>query len=120
MSTVTVLSGPERRRRWAAEQRSQIVEESLRPGAVVAVVARRHDVHPSLVHAWRREARQSSAEGVSFVPVTVAAAAAAAAEKKPAVAGGLIEIDLGKGVRLRVDGGVDEEALGRVLRALGR
>jgi hypothetical protein len=51
---------------------------------------------------------------VSFVPVTVAP------EKKPAMAGGLIEIDLGKGVRLRVDGGVDEEALGRVLRALGR
>lgn len=113
MSSVTVLSGPERRRRWSAEQRSQIVEESLLPGAVVAVVARRHDVHPSLVHAWRREARRSSAEGVSFVPVTVA-------EKKPATAGGLIEIDLGKGVRLRVDGGVDEEALGRVLRALGR
>jgi transposase len=114
MSSVTVLSGPERRRRWSAEQRSQIVEESLRPGAVVAEVARRHDVHPSLVHAWRRKARRSAAEGVSFVPVTVAA------EKKPATAGGLIEIDLGKGVRLRVDGGVDEEALARVLRALGR
>jgi transposase len=113
MSTVTVLSGPERRRRWSAEQRSQIVEESLRPGAVVAAVARRHDVHPSLVHAWRREARRSSAEGVSLVPVTVA-------DKKPVTAGGLIEIDLGKGVRLRVDGGVDEEALSRVLRALGR
>jgi transposase len=113
MSSVTVLSGPERRRRWSAEQRSQIVEESFVPGAVVAAVARRHDVHPSLVHAWRREARRSSAEGVSFVAVTVA-------DKKPATAGGLIEIDLGKGVRLRVDGGVDEEALGRVLRALGR
>jgi transposase len=107
MSTVTVLSGPERRRRWSADQRSQIVEESLLPGAVVAVVARRHDVHPSLVHAWRREAKRSAAEGVSFVPVTVAP------EKKPAMAGGVIEIDLGKGV-------VDEEALGRVLRALGR
>jgi hypothetical protein len=51
---------------------------------------------------------------VNFVPVAVAP------QKKPAIAGGLIEIDLGKGVRLRVDGGVDEAALGRVLRALGR
>ncbi|HXD25597.1 MAG TPA: hypothetical protein VN609_06675, partial [Propionibacteriaceae bacterium] len=59
------------------------------------------------------EARRPSTEGVSFVPVTVA-------DKKPAMAGSLIEIDLGKGVRLRVDGGVDEEALSRVLRALGR
>jgi hypothetical protein len=29
------------------------------------------------------------------------------ADKKPAMAGSLIEIDLGKGVRLRVDGGVE-------------
>jgi hypothetical protein len=43
------------------------------------------------------------------------------AEKKssPAV-GGSIEIELGGGVRLRVDAAVDEAALGRVLRALGR
>ena len=78
------------------------------------MVARRHDVHPSLVHAWRREAREMLAEGMSFVPVTVAP------EKKPAMARGSIEIDLGKGMRLRADGVVDEEALSRVLRALGR
>ncbi|WP_170921191.1 hypothetical protein [Enhydrobacter aerosaccus] len=41
-------------------------------------------------------------------------------EKKLAMTGGLIEIDLGKGVRLRVDGGGDEEALGRLLRAQGQ
>ena len=77
-------------------------------------VARRHDVHPSLIHAWRREARQSAAEGMSFVPVTVAP------EKKTAIPKSVIEIDLGTGVRLRVDCGIDEAALGRVLRALGR
>ena|SRR6266446_7590426 len=114
MSSVTVLSGPERRRRWSAEQRSQIVEESFRRGASVATLSRRHDVHPSLIYAWRREAQQGSGSGVELVPVTVAS------EKKPSVGGGVIEIDLGKGVRLRVDGAVDEAALGRVLRALGR
>jgi transposase len=112
--SVTVLSGPERRRRWSAEQRSQIVEESFRPGASVATLSRRHDVHPSLIYAWRREAQHGSGGGVELVPVTVAS------EKKPAVGGGVIEIDLGKGVRLRVDSAVDEAALGRVLRALGR
>lgn len=114
MSSVTVLSGPERRRRWSRDQRARIVEESLRPGAIVVEVSRRHDVHPSLVHAWRREARRSTDSGLSFVPVTVAA------EQKPVLAGCVIEIDLGKGVRVRVDGSVDEEALSRVLRALGR
>ena len=34
--------------------------------------------------------------------------------------GGSIEIELASGVRLRVDASVDEAALGRVLRALGR
>ncbi|WP_407075312.1 transposase [Reyranella sp.] len=47
MTTVAVLSGPERRRRWSASQKAQIVEESLASGAV-AEVTRRHDVHPNL------------------------------------------------------------------------
>ena len=46
---------------------------------------------------------------------------AVAAEKKssPAIVGS-IEIELGDAVRVRVDAAVDEAALGRVLRALGR
>src|SRR5262245_35094173 len=113
MSTVTVLSGPERRRRWAASDKARIVAESLQPGANVRAIAQRHDVHPNLLHAWRRQAR--SATRLNLVPVTVAA------ERKERRTGASnIEIDLGDGVRLRVDGGVDEAALGRVLRALGR
>lgn len=52
---------------------------------------------------------------VHFLPVEVSS------EKKPSMTGGgTIEIELGGGVRVRVDAGVDEAALGRVLRALGR
>jgi transposase len=50
MATVTVLSGPERRRRWASSEKASIVEKSLRPGAMVTAVALRHDVHPNLLH----------------------------------------------------------------------
>ena len=57
MTTVTVLSGPERRRRWTSAEKLRIVEESLGPGASVVEVARRHDVHRNLVTAWRRQAR---------------------------------------------------------------
>lgn len=115
MSTVTVLTSPERRRRWSTAEKSRIVEESLRPGAMVTAVAHRHDVHPNLLHHWRRQVRQAAGRRVSFLPVTVSA------EKRstPAVEG-LIEIELGSGVRVRVDAAVDEAALGRVLRALGR
>jgi transposase len=45
-------SGP-RRLRGIAEKR-QIVEETLRPGASVATVARAHDVNANLVFAWRK------------------------------------------------------------------
>jgi len=110
---VTVLSSPERRRRWASSEKARIVEESLRPGAVVTMVARRHDVHPNLLHHWRRQAKRAADGGrLQFLPVAVT----------PSVrreASGSIEIELAGSVRVRVDGSVDEAALGRVLRVLG-
>jgi len=114
MATVTVLSGPERRRRWATSEKARIVEESLRPGAVVAAVARRHDVHPNLLHHWRRQAKRAAdgGGGLQFLPVAVT-------PSMPAKTEGSIEIELAGSVRVRVDAAVDEAALGRVLRALG-
>jgi hypothetical protein len=67
----------------------------------------------AMVTRWGRGKR--SAHKVNFPPVEVSS------EKKPSmVGGGTIEIELGGGVRVRVDAGVDEAALGRVRRALGR
>ncbi len=84
---------------------------------MVTEVARRHDVHPNLLHHWRREAwfAASGTGRISFLPVGVAP------ERRPSVPGnGAIEIELDNGIRVRVDASVDEAALGRVLRALGR
>jgi len=44
------------RRRWSAEDKARIVAEAMAPGAVVSAVARRWQVHPQQVFAWRREA----------------------------------------------------------------
>lgn len=114
MTTVAVLSG-ERRRRWSASQKAQIVAESLAAGAVVTEVARRHDVHANLLRHWRRQVLQGSAESqeIGFLPVAVGGDGSAARRS------GTIEIEL-CGVVVRVDGAVDEAALGRVLRAVGR
>ena len=114
MATVTVLSGPERRRRWMSSEKASIVEESLRPGAVVTTVARRHDVHPNLLHHWRRQAKRAAegGGGLQFLPVAVTPSVRPKAEVS-------IEIELGGSMRVRVDASVDEAALGRVLRALG-
>ena len=80
--TVTVLSGPERRRRWTSAEKLRIVEESLVAESSVIEIARRHDVHPNQLHAWRRQARLGLLSyGVAavaqtecrFVPLAVAA-----------------------------------------------
>ena len=113
MTTISVLREPERRRRWSSSEKARIVEESLAPGAVVAEVARRHAVYANQLHRWRREARVESRDAQPrLLPVTVTPGCAATMP-------GTIEIELG-GVRVRVDGSVDEAALGRVLRVLGR
>ena len=58
MSQITVLTGPERRRRWSDEQRFSILAEAFAAGACVADVARRHDVSTGLIYTWRRKLRR--------------------------------------------------------------
>ena len=74
--TVTVLPNPERRRRWTAAEKLQIVEESLSSGSSVAEFARRRDIHPNLLHSWRRQMKAGELPapdgGACFVPVAVA------------------------------------------------
>lgn len=67
MVHMTVISGGERRRRWSASEREEIVMASFAPGAVVARVARQYDVSTSLIYKWRREARQPG----MFVPAVM-------------------------------------------------
>lgn len=82
---------------------------------MVTDVARHHDVRPNQLHRWRREAKRASEVGgvLKLLPVTVTGPDERAAS-------GSIEIELGGSVRVRVDAAVDEAALGRVLRVLGR
>jgi transposase-like protein len=44
------VTGVLRRRRWSEEQKGRIVAEAIAPGAVIADVARRHDLVPQ--HLW--------------------------------------------------------------------
>lgn len=131
MTTVTVLSGPERRRRWTTAEKFRIVEESLAPAASVIEIARRHDVHPNLLTVWRRQARQGQLSGETvpaLVPVEIASAPAPVVMSPPQSSpsspehrrAGIIEIELGGGCRVRVDRDVDVEALQRVLELLRR
>src|SRR5438552_402246 len=63
MTAVTVLPGPERR--WTMAEKLRMVKESLAAGVNVAELARRHDIHPHLLHAWRKQARTGLLSGTS-------------------------------------------------------
>jgi transposase len=126
VTTVTVLSGPERRRRWTTAEKLRIVEESLAPGASVVEVARRHDVHRNLITVWRRQVRtgvlacgpepmQHRNDEVRFASVSVAPDHQSL--PAPCVNCGAIEIEFAAGVRMRITGAV-EAALTAVVAAL--
>ncbi len=111
-----------RRRRYSAEEKKAILAEASSPGSTVSEVSRRHNITRSLIHNWRRqEAASLLGATVRFTPVTVATETPKAMQEEPPTqTGGRIEIELPGGVRVRVEGGVDEEGLKRVLRALRR
>jgi transposase len=127
--TVTVLSGPERRRRWTTAEKLRLVEETLAPDAKVAEVARRHDVHPHLLHCWRRQAQQgvlTGAAGGSAAPTdTIGFAAVAIAPQGTSLrtsacsaAGSMIEIEFAAGVRMRITGPVESSTMVALIRSL--
>ena len=60
-TVVTTKTGQTRRFR-SKQERRQIVEESLKPGASVALVARRHDVNTNQVFKWRKQYEQGRLE----------------------------------------------------------
>ena len=123
MATLAVLSGRERRRRWTSAGKQLIVEESLAADAPVVDVARRHDIHPNLLHLWRRQARSGA-----LVPVVrpsdaraddlrFASVAIASDERALAARSGMIEIEFASGTRLRITGSVDAATVSAAIAA---
>jgi transposase len=70
MSHMTLLTGPERRRRWGQEIRERILAAAFSPGAVVADVARQFEVSTSLIYKWRR-AYLTPPEPIGFAPAVL-------------------------------------------------
>jgi transposase len=112
MASLEVLAGPERRRRWSAEQKQAIVAASFEPGAVVRDVARQADVTPSLIYRWRRDLR-AAANG--FAQVLVAPAGDGVTGPPPA-----IEIELAGNARVRIPASVSPALAAAVVEALAR
>jgi transposase len=137
-----VLAGPERHRRFSDEQKIAILGESFLSGVRVREVMDRYGLASSVIYTWRKQARAGHFGGGMFTPVAVVDTAGsvvvlpdftpeplAQAAAHPLTDcqsrdcglhgdGTAMIVALPDGVRVMVNGGVDQAALGRVLRAL--
>jgi transposase len=127
MQRVEVLSSVDRRRRWPRMEKERLVAAAFEPGASISDVARSAGLHASQLFRWRKELCQPVNPVSQLLPVTIAPTVDMM-QPPPAVpehdrrrkTGGLIEIELRPGLRVRVDRDVDAQALGRVLDVLTR
>ena len=72
MTQVTVITGVERRRTWTDDQKLELIEATLEPGANVSEIARAADIAPAQLYRWRKELLDPDPEPESgFVPVMV-------------------------------------------------
>jgi transposase len=111
MSRVEVLSGPERRRRWSTEQKRSIVAEAFAPGASVCEVARRIDVVAGQIYRWRRDLRSAAA---GFAEVVVAPGP----EERTGAGRAVVEIELGRDIRVRIAATAPKELASAIIKAL--
>jgi transposase len=113
MSQVTVLTGPERRRRWSEEDQCRILAAAFAPGTTVAAVARQYDVATSLIYKWRRTAR---ARQVGFAEVVVVPNEPVAASAVPP---SMVELEITGKVRLRIPPTTPPPLAAAIVKALG-
>jgi transposase len=138
-STVTTTdalgrpTGP--RRKYTIAEKRGIAEETLRAGASVAVVARRHGINANLVFGWRRLYQQgllsetAPSKAAPLLPVKVATPTVLPTERAKAVTPAAtavaskrssVEIEFPGGQRLRIHGRLDRTLLMRLIAFLSR
>jgi transposase len=110
MARFEVITGPERRRRWSAEQKRAIVAASLAPGAVVTEIARRAEICPGQIYRWRQEI----GVGHGFASVLIAPVGDGAGSPAPPA----IEIEFAGQARLRIPASIPTGLAVAVVKAL--
>jgi transposase len=118
---VVVAEAKANRQYRSKQERRRIVEQTLQPGASVAVIARQNGVNANQVFHWRklyREGRLELKPSAELLPVRIAEVVDA--QLPPArLCAGVIVIELGR-ARIRIEGSVDSENLRLVLERVGR
>jgi transposase len=127
-------TGP--RRQHTIEEKLQIVKETHAKGASVATVARRHDVNPNQVFAWRQMYRRGLLDPKAapttppMLPVRVSTPTVLPTERavvedpaqrcRSRPLSDAIEIQLANGHGIVVHGQIDTKVLARVIALLVR
>lgn len=122
------------RRQHDRSFKTDLVRQSLQPGASVAAIALQNGINANLLFKWRREhlraTRSTLGEPAALLPVRVVQASDVATLATPnatalteptsrTTRSCVIELEIA-GAQLRLRGAVDEVMLGSVLRALRR
>ncbi|TQM90116.1 IS66-like element accessory protein TnpA [Roseinatronobacter monicus] len=137
MGRCEIVEARRRNRRWPAEVKAKIVAESYQPGARVVDVARKYDLLPHHLSDWRRHARQgrlalpgdlmdtqngSPAAELAFVPLSILPEPMdqpVSSTVEAAQGGiGVMTIEIGSDLRLRIPGDVTVERAAALVRAL--
>jgi transposase len=115
MAHVTVMTGPERRRRWSVDERRQILGAAFSPGAIVADVSRQYEVSTSLIYKWRRDILAARTEGQFIPAMIVDEPVTRAPQDKPEP---VICVELGRGRRVMIGAMASPSLVSATLRAL--
>jgi len=124
--TVVRLKDGGKREFRSKEERRRIVEETFKPGASVALVARANGVNANQVFKWRRQYRNGrlgSTPPTTLIPVKVSEAIQSvrpiSRRRSKARESGIIDIDLGH-ARIRIQGRADPECVRAALQGLAQ
>jgi len=114
------------RRRWSEGEKRALVAETFVNGQTVNGVARRHNISRSMLFGWRKQYCETgfaapASTPIGFTPVTITRSEPGEPAIPPAPLGmPLIELEFGRGVRLRISGAVDPDLAAAVMKALPR
>jgi transposase len=135
---MTVIARVSGRRLWTVDQKLLMLRDAFGSGGAVRTAMERHEVSSGQLYTWRKQAMSGELSGVApaaFSPppsrpvACFAAVEIAEPEQLPRqliteppgqIGITQIEITLPSGIKLRVDAGVDADALARVLSVVGR
>ncbi len=121
MGRIEILTGRERRRRWSEDDKLLMLAEAEDEGIALAEVARRHDVHPQQLYAWRSMMRRASMPSVpvpTFLPVEIAEQSTREPATERRRRTKAVEVTLRNGRRLRIDPEIAPETLARLIQTL--